>query len=126
MSGTEAMIDFINRGNIRIMPEVGGVELSAVPTKAQKEALDSFISKNRGEITLDISDENGDNLLSIEYPRGTFSKKIFNDIEQYFENGTEPLFQIPPVFATLYWIETIFKKRSTSGKDKYSTPPLTH
>ena len=88
--GTEAMIDFINRGNIRIMPEVGGVELSAVPTKAQKEALDSFISKYRGKITLDISDENGDNLLSVEYPRGTFSKKILNDIEQYFENGTEP------------------------------------
>ena len=90
LSGTEAMIDFINRGNIRIMPEVGGVELSAVPTKAQKEALDSFISKYRGKITLDISDENGDNLLSVEYPRGTFSKKILNDIEQYFENGTEP------------------------------------
>lgn len=90
LHGTAAMVDFMNRGNIRILPESGGIDLSVAPNKAQLSALDSFISKNRGEIIVDISDTNGNNLYSWEYPKGTYSKKILNDISNYFKDGTQP------------------------------------
>lgn len=86
----EAMIDFMSRGNIRIMPESFGINLSSLPTKSQEEALDSFISKARGEVVLDIDNKKGDTTFSVEYPKGTYSKKIIADIRKYFEDGTEP------------------------------------
>lgn len=89
-SGNDAMIDFMKRGNIRIMPEGSGVNLSVLPTKAQEATLSDFISKNRGEITLDIDNERGETIVSVEYPRGTHSNKVLQDIRNYFENGTKP------------------------------------
>lgn len=89
-SGNEAMIDFMKRGNIRIMPEGGGVNLSVLPTKAQETTLSDFISRNRGEILLDIDNEIGDTIISVEYPKGTHSSKVLQDIRKYFEDGIEP------------------------------------
>lgn len=90
LSGNDAMIDFMKRGNIRIKPEVNGINLSVRPTKAQENTLSDFISRERGEITLDIDNENGDIVVSVEYPRGTHANKILQDIRNYFENGTKP------------------------------------
>ena len=90
MSGTEAMIDFMKRGNIRVMPEGDGINLSVRPTTAQEKALSDFISKKRGEITLDIDNERGETVVSVEYPRGTHSNKVLQDIRNYFDNGTTP------------------------------------
>ena len=90
LSGNDAMIDFIKRGNIRIKPEANGVNLSVRPTKAQENTLSDFISRERGEITLDIDNENGETVASVEYPRGTYANKILQDIRNYFDNGTLP------------------------------------
>ena len=85
-----AMVQFMGEGNIRISPESGGINLSVMPTKAQLDTLADFISKNRGEVILDLDDTNGDTVSSTEYPRGTHSSKVINDIKSYFENGTTP------------------------------------
>ena len=90
MSETEAMIDFIKRGNIRVIPEGDGINLSVRPTTAQEKALSDFISKKRGEITLDIDNERGETVVSVKYPRGTYSSKVLQDIRNYFESGTKP------------------------------------
>lgn len=89
-SGNEAMVDFMKRGNIRIMPEGNGINLSVRPTKAQENTLADFISRKRGEVTLDIDNESGDTIVSVEYPRGTHSNKVLQDIRNYFENGATP------------------------------------
>lgn len=89
--GSDSLIDFMKRGNIRILPEYGGINLSVLPTKAQENALSDFISKNRGEITLDIDDTNGNTVVSVEYPRGTHYSKILQDIRNYFNDGTKPV-----------------------------------
>lgn len=88
--GTDAMIDFMKRGNIRIVPEVDGINLSVRPTRAQENTLSDFISRRRGEVTLDIDNERGETVVSVEYPRGTHSNKVLQDIRNYFENGTTP------------------------------------
>ena len=85
-----AMVQFMSEGNIRISPESGGINLSVMPTKAQLDTLADFISKNRGEVILDLDDTNGNTVSSTEYPKGTHSSKVINDIRAYFENGTMP------------------------------------
>lgn len=85
-----AMVQFMGEGNIRISPESGGINLSVMPTKAQLDTLSDFISKNRGEVILDLDDTNGNTVSSTEYPRGTHSSKVINDIKAYFETGTMP------------------------------------
>ncbi len=85
-----SMVQFMAEGNIRISPESGGINLSTMPTKAQMEALDDFISKERGEVVLDIDTTDGRTVASVEYPRGTRSSKVLADIARYFENGTVP------------------------------------
>lgn len=89
MGGTEAMIDFMRRGAIRIMPESGGIQMQTIPTRAQLQALDGFISKMRGEVVIDIDDENGDTVFSKEYDRGTFSRTILADIPDLFEQAAK-------------------------------------
>lgn len=85
-----AMVQFMGEGNIRISPESGGINLSVMPTKAQLDTLADFISKNRGDVILDLDDTDGNTVSSTEYPKGTHSSKVINDIRAYFENGTVP------------------------------------
>lgn len=83
-----SLVQFMREGNIRIMPESNGINLSAMPTKEQMQALDDFISRNNGEVILDIDDLNGKTVFSKEYPSGTFAEKIFKDIETHLKpNG---------------------------------------
>lgn len=85
-----SLVQFMSEGNIRISPESGGINLSVLPTKAQFDALSDFVSKNRGEVVVDIDDINGNTLVSTEYPKHTHSSKVVNDIKAYFETGATP------------------------------------
>ena len=89
-SYTGGMVQFMQEGNIRISPESGGINLAVMPTKAQMDSLSDFISRERGEVILDIDDENGNTLSSTEYPKGTHANKVLQDIRNYFQNGQTP------------------------------------
>ena len=84
------MVRFMQEGNIRISPESGGINLAVMPTKAQMDALSDFISKERGEVILDIDDAQGNTISSTEFSRGTHANKVLQAIRDYFENGTLP------------------------------------
>lgn len=84
------MVQFMQAGNIRLSPESGGINLSTKPNAKQLDVLDRYISSFRGEVTLDIDNANGDTVVSIEYPKRTYSKRIINDINEYFDNGIIP------------------------------------
>lgn len=85
-----SLVQFMSEGNIRIVPEIDGINLSVKPTKAQEQALSDFISRARGEVVLDIDDLNGYTVVSVEYPRGTYYTKVLNDIREWFDNGKQP------------------------------------
>lgn len=87
---TGGMVRFMQEGNIRISPESGGINLAVMPTKAQMDSLSDFISKERGEVILDIDDTRGNTISSTEYPRGTHANKVLQDIRNYFNDGTLP------------------------------------
>ena len=85
-----SMVQFMAEGNIRISPESGGINLSVMPTKAQLDTLSDFISKQRGEVILDLDAPGGDTVSSTEYPRGTHANRVLADIKAYFEEGKQP------------------------------------
>ena len=83
----DALNDFLQKGNIRIMPESNGINLATLPTGKQEIALRRYINRVRGEVTIDIDDANGNTVKSLEYDSGTSAVKILDDIHQYFERG---------------------------------------
>ncbi len=85
-----AMVQFMQEGNIRIIPENNGINLSVMPTEAQMKALSEYISRADGEVNVDIDNSRGDTLVSAEYPSGTRARKVLNDIQEYFTNGKLP------------------------------------
>ena len=85
-----AMVQFMAEGNIRISPESGGINLSVMPTKAQMDTLSDFISRQRGEVILDLDNAEGNTVSSTEYPRGTHANRVLADIKAYFEEGKQP------------------------------------
>ena len=85
-----SLVQFMSEGNIRIIPECNGINLSVKPTEAQERALSNYISRYRGEVLLDIDDLNGNTVVSVEYPYGTYYTTVLNDIREWFDNGKKP------------------------------------
>jgi len=85
----DALNDFLQKGNIRIMPEGNSINLATLPTGKQETALRRYISRVRGEVIVDIDDANGNTVKSLEYDSGTSAAKILDDIHRYFEGGAE-------------------------------------
>lgn len=86
----DAMVQFMRAGNIRLSPESGGINLSVKPTKSQTETLERYIQNFRGEVMLDIDNEDGDTVASAEYGRGTRASTVLTAINDYFDNGVIP------------------------------------
>lgn len=89
-NGINAMIDMIGNGNIRLMPEVGGINLAVKPNETQMSRLRGYINHFRGEVIIDIDKVGGDTIHSFSYTRGTSSSKIISDIIAYFDEGIVP------------------------------------
>lgn len=87
---SDAMVQFMRAGNIRLSPESGGINLSVKPTKSQTETLERYIQNFRGEVMLDIDNEAGDTVASAEYGRGTRASTVLDAINDYFDNGVIP------------------------------------
>lgn len=137
-----AMVQFMGEGNIRISPESGGINLSVMPTKAQLDILSDFISKQRGEVILDLDTPGGDTVSSTEYPRGTHANKVLADIKAYFEEGKQP--QVSEVSRFRYslkegekvynktvvleenTVDTYLKDYASKGSPKYAQAYITY
>lgn len=90
LEGTASMVKFMNEGNIRIMDETPGLDISIMPTKEQFGAIKKYINSKKGEIAVDISDADGRNISSVFYNKGTSADWIILDIKEYFEKGKIP------------------------------------
>jgi hypothetical protein len=87
---TDAMSDFVHSGAIRLMPEAASINLANMPTAKQISMLRRFVSKNDGEVILEIDDQNGNSDVYAEYMERTSPTRVINDIKGYFENGVRP------------------------------------
>jgi len=91
--GTDAMIDFMGRGNIRVSPEYPGINLQVEPTEQQYNQIRKFIDEfalMQGYFAVDFDNTNGDTVATLEYENNIRSSKIINDIKYYFQEGKVP------------------------------------
>lgn len=91
--GTNAMIAFMARGNIRISPEYPGINLQLEPTQDQYSQLRKLIDDFallKGYFAVDFDNNNGDTVATLEYENNIRSSKIINDIKYYFQEGKLP------------------------------------
>jgi len=98
---TPGVSGFLNMGNIRLMPEIGGIDLARLPLDSQIPTLKKYIQFFNGKVIIDFSSkENRAAENSVEYGSGIKAIRIINDIVNYYEKGIVPvsiLFQIGDV-----------------------------
>ena len=89
--GTAALTRFMNDGNIRIMAESPGIDVSAqvAPTNEQYSTIRKFVYEyaKEGFFNVDISDESGKVIGSLEYENNINPTRIINDIKHYYATG---------------------------------------
>lgn len=81
---TEALIEFMNAGCIRVMPESPGLDISVCPTKKQINVIRRFVNYHRGAIYIDISDKRGYTIAGFKYTGRTSSSRVISDIQAAF------------------------------------------
>lgn len=125
MQGFDAMMAFMNAGNIRIMPETPGIDIAVMPTSEQEEMLEEYIEYFGGDITLDIDNGEGVTVSSTTYPMGTSSSKILNDIRTYFTTGEKPYVSEVAMFRySLPDEEAVYDYINTHETEFVEVPPV--
>ena len=109
-NGVNAMVDMIGNGNIRLMPEVGGINLAVYPNEKQRRVLSTYINymlNTEGEVIIDYDAVGGDTVYSKTYGKTATSKQILNDIRNYFQGARQ---------SELMQFHTMYQKKTTSNR----------
>ena len=91
-NGVNGMIDMIGNGNIRLMPEIGGINLAVYPNEKQRRVLSTYINymlNTEGGIIIDYDSVGGDTVYSKSYGKTATSRQILNDIRNYFNGARQ-------------------------------------
>ncbi len=91
-NGTEALNEFLLDGNVRVMAEAPGVDLSAdtAPTTQQLEQIWRMVQELGGEkrqFTLDISTADGRVEAGKEYSGRVDADRVVREIREYYQTG---------------------------------------
>ena len=94
-TGTEALNEFLLDGNVRVMAEAPGVDISAdtAPTAQQLERIRKMaeqLGSERRQFTLDISTADGKVAASKEYSGRVDADKVVREIREYYKTGELP------------------------------------
>lgn len=93
VNGTEAMIEFMARGNIRVSPENPGINLQVEPTEEQYRLIQDFVERvgfKEECFSVDFDDKFGDVVETLEYNGKVSGRKVVSDIRYYFKEGKLP------------------------------------
>ena len=91
-NGINDMVDMIGNGNIRLMPEIGGINLAVYPNEKQRRVLSTYINymlNTEGGVIIDYDAIGGDTVYSKSYGKTATSKQILNDIRNYFNGARQ-------------------------------------
>lgn len=88
-SESDYLIEFMNEGNIRLIPEIPGIDITVEPTDKQyaalKDYINFFIGRNK-YFGVQFSNKNGDQVDWKEYNGLVSYTEIILDIKDYFKN----------------------------------------
>ncbi|MFZ5975199.1 MAG: hypothetical protein ACOYU3_07305 [Bacillota bacterium] len=90
IDGTDALVEFMAKGNIRLEPESPRIDIAVKPNAAQRPVLRRYIDRFSGDVMIDFSNLNGNLDGSVQYPRGTSSTVVLAGIDRYFDTGEIP------------------------------------
>ena len=93
IDGTEAMIEFMERGNIRVSPENPGINLQVEPTEEQYRQIGEMVEKlgwKEKSFSVDFDDKNGNTIDTLNYEGNVSFRKVISDIRYYFKEGKVP------------------------------------
>ena len=89
--GSDALVRFMSNGNIRIMAESPGIDLTTAvePTVSQYNTISRFIanSKSKRYFFVDFTDEKGHVVGTNEYEGNVSAEEVLYDIKQYYKTG---------------------------------------
>ena len=91
--GTDAMNQFMARGNIRVMPESPGINLQVEPTEEQYRQIQDLVERlgwKERYFSVDFDDANGDTIDNITYEGAVSARKVVADIKYFFKEGSIP------------------------------------
>jgi hypothetical protein len=91
-NGIDDMVDMIGSGNIRLMPEIGGINLAVYPNEKQRKVLSVYINymlNTEGQVVIDYDAVGGDTVYSREYGKTATSRQILTDIRNYFNGARQ-------------------------------------
>lgn len=91
--GTDAMVEFMSRGNIRVIPEYPGINLQVEPTEAQYKQIQSLVETlgwKKKEFSVDFDNAKGDTIDSLNYEGNVSARKVVEDIKYFFKEGKIP------------------------------------
>ena len=83
------VVDFMNRGAIRIDVNTGLLDMTNEPTKEQYRVLSNFVRISGGDIDIDFTNHTGNNICSASYESAK-PQRIINDIFQFYNNNIQP------------------------------------
>jgi hypothetical protein len=92
---TKGMQEYIAKGNIRIDPSSGFIEIFKEPTNQQYNMLRKFINEKYGEINISLNQGLGEETNSYylqdgirkEFEKGTSTEVILGTIKSFFNTG---------------------------------------
>lgn len=91
MSGSKAMVAFMQEGNIRLMAEAPGMDIASEvePTAQQYTTIRKFVREysNQEYLSVDFTDENGREIGSLVYEGRISADRVVNDIKHYYATG---------------------------------------
>lgn len=88
--GTDKLIRFVSEGNIRLMPELPGIEISAEKplTNEQYSGIRRMIQTLADDyMSVDIMAEKGNIAGHLEYEGTVRPDRVINDLKHYYETG---------------------------------------
>ena len=89
--GSDALVRFMSDGNIRIMAESPGIDLTTAvePTASQYNTISRFISNSKSKryFFVDFTGESGNYAGSNEYEGNISAEEVIYDIKQYYKTG---------------------------------------
>jgi hypothetical protein len=90
LRGTNALIQFMNEGGIRLMPESGGVDISVRPTPEQYERLlqyTRYSNRCNDGVHVDISDSKGNRVATASYRRESSAGEVITALRLHFSRN---------------------------------------
>ena len=93
VDGSDAMIEFMSRGNIRVSPEYPGINIQVEPNAEQYRLIQDLVERlgwREEYFSVDIDNKYGDVVETLSYEGKVSGRKVVSDIKYYFKEGKVP------------------------------------